>query len=76
MLAASVSWTSLFSLAQAEPWAWEPCGKYSAPGGLGGVQLVLGEAQVEGAAALQGPPSLGTPTSWAQALRSGHGERG
>lgn len=38
--------------------------------GSGGIWLVLGEAQVERAAALQGLSPQGTPTSWPQALQS------
>lgn len=59
-------------VAQAQQWAGEPAGKYCAHGGLGGVQLVLGEAQVEWTVALQGLSPPGTPTSWTQALQNAH----
>ena len=76
-----------FPVTLPEQGAGWPCGKFPAfgearwsvaclGGGPGGVWLVLGEAQAEGAVALQGLTPLGTPTSGIWALPSEQGGGG
>lgn len=68
---------SYFLIGLGFPWSYlSSCGKLSSRGGLGGIWLVLREAQVEEAVDPKGPSPPGTPMSWTQALPSEHRRRG
>lgn len=68
---------SYFLIGFGFPWSYlSSCGKLSSRGGLGGIWLVLREAQVEEAVDPKGPSPPGTPMSWTQALPSEHTRRG